>query len=448
MDTFQWVLIGWFCLGYAMIGLEEKLKVSKAATALFFGFSMLLAASFYMEGEIGAHKIEEETVKIIAEKAEVVFFLMAAMALVLLLTKFHLFSWIRYRIYKKGWGNRTQTWVLLVLAALSSAIIDNMTAALVSWQIACQFFRGSNLTRVAIGLIIAANAGGAPSPIGDVTTFMIWRAGKVDGWSLLSWGLLPNLTIVLVAILGTLPFIRNGGHADDDTVPKAKVDRLPASSWLIISLTFLTFLTPLILGQYHRPAYFGLAMGFGLVWMIAEIFRIKPVPVQDPELDTTIKDDLGKIDVDALKFFLGILAAAGALRLAGILSWGSGALYGATPTAEWIIACNVMMGAISAVLDNVPLTAIAIDLVPTTSKALWSLLATAVGNGGSMLIIGSAAGVVLMGKAEEAHRKGVDLVVLTFHRYLLWGTPLAVIAYLAGIGVTYLQYLYWGFPKV
>ena len=183
---------------------------------------------------------------------------------------------------------------------------------------------------------------------------------------------------------------------------------------------------------FNLPPYLGLLLGLGAVWITVDLFReYKPKPTH---LDALIENFIKKTDIASLKFFVGILLAVSALNTLNILEYFSGILYGLDPSVNRIILGNVGLGIFSAIVDNVPLTAIAIKILAINSSSLWVLMAMTVGTGGSILIIGSAAGVVAMGMVKE----------LTFAKYFQIAFKPALFSFFAGIGVWYIQFLVFG----
>jgi len=262
-------------------------------------------------------------------------------------------------------------------------------------QIARMFFKKDNLLIAVSGIIIAANAGGAFSPIGDVTTIMLWLADKFSATSVIIYGFLPSFVLYTISTL-----LLSKKIVDSDFDVKTKIiTKLSISEKIIITVILSSFLLTIVTGIIGLPPYFGLLIGLGISWVLIDL--LKKYSTNTTHLEASIDEFIKKTDIVALKFFIGILLAVAALHQLGILEQLSGIIYGANPSINRIIAGNIGLGLISPVLDNVPLTAMAIQIINSTNEDLWVLLALSVGTGGSLLIIGSAAGVVAMGMVKE-----------------------------------------------
>lgn len=412
-----------FIFGYALITLEHNLKISKSAVALVTGALLWTIVAFS-----NTH-FETELIHAGSEIFGLVVFLLAAMSLVEILVHYRFFDIIRGKLYKLGLTEQKQFAVIIILTFFLSAVVDNLTCTIVMVQIARNFFVGTNLIRAVAGIVIAANAGGAFSPIGDVTTIMLWLADKFTAIEILTRGFLPSLTMLTVLIAFMYPKFRN---IKDDTKNEI-VTTLGKSEKIIIAGVFGSFMLPVMFNQIHLPPYLGLLLGLGLVWLIIDLFKqIRPKPTH---LEASIDEFIKKTDIPSLKFFIGILLAVSALANLGILESASHFLYGEEGSIIRVVFGNIGLGVLSAIVDNVPLTAIAIDVLPTTNSSLWVLLALTVGTGGSLLVIGSAAGVIAMGMVKE----------LSFGSYLKHAFVPALAGYVAGISVWAIQYFVFGF---
>lgn len=412
-----------FIFGYALITLEHKLKISKSAVALVTG------SILWMIVAVSHQHFEEELMHAGSEIFGLVVFLLAAMSLVEILVHYRFFDIIRGKLYKLGLSERKQFAVIATITFFLSAVVDNLTCTIVMVQIARNFFSGTNLIRAVAAIVIAANAGGAFSPIGDVTTIMIWLAEKFSAIEILTRGFLPSLTMLGVLIAFMYPKFRK----DTDDTKTELVTKLGKSEKIIIGGVFGSFVLPVIFNQIHLPPYLGLLLGLGIVWLIIDLFKqIRPKPTH---LEASIDEFIKKTDIPSLKFFIGILLAVSALANLGILETASHYLYGEEGSLIRIVFGNIGLGFLSAIVDNVPLTAIAIDVLPTPDPNLWVLLALTVGTGGSLLVIGSAAGVIAMGMVKE----------LSFGNYLKHAFVPALAGYIAGISVWAVQYFVFGF---
>lgn len=415
-----------FVLGYVLITLEHHWKINKSITATALAAGMWGIVAF---GGFDTHAIEEALHDISAETFSLVAFLLAAMTLVEILVHYRFFDWLRVKLFSLGLEDRSQLILISAIAFVLSAIIDNLTTTIVMVQIARRFFKGKNLLVAAGAIVVAANAGGAFSPVGDVTTIMIWLAGKFTAAEIILWGFLPSLAIYLVS---TFFFARQIEGDTTDEKPTYDAVLLTGAEKIVIVAAFSSFALPPLAHLIGLPPFMGVLLGVGIVGLIVGWFA-NTQPHEETHLSMDIEKLLGKIDITSLLFFIGILFAVGALGFLGVLEQISNGLFGENPADSRLIFGSVVLGAVSAIFDNIPLTAAALDIMQTTDFRLWVLLAICVGTGGSMLVIGSAAGVVAMGMVKE----------LTFKQFLKIATIPAMLGYVAGIFVWYLQYLWF-----
>ena len=408
-----------FIIGYAGIAFEHKTHINKAAWALFTGGALwlLVALQDYTV-------IEEKMLHAGYEIFSITLFLLAAMSLVEILIACGVFDLLRQKMLSYKLDNTKQFMIFLGLAFVLSGIIDNLTATIILIQIARKFFKGENLLIAGVGIVVAANAGGALSPIGDITTIMLWIAGKFSAIEIITRGFLPSLTIFLVA---SFFFLRKMGHADDDTLPSEAVNPLTWERKVIVGITLLSFFMPIAAKALHLPPVSGILFGLGIAWITVDLLQARRA--KGTQFSENMDTLLQKTDISSIKFFVGILLAVSALEALGILSSISEYIYGAAQTDSRVITGNILMGMISSILDNIPLTAIAINILEVTDTNLWVLLAISVGTGGSLLAIGSAAGVVAMGILKD----------LTFKKYFDIAFIPALVAYFAGISVWWIQ---------
>jgi len=414
-----------FFLGYVVITLEHQWKINKSLTAtalaaILWGALALSGADHYLMEE-AIHHLSAETFSLIV-------FLLAAMTLVEILVHYRFFDLLRIKLFALGLKDNSQLVLMSTLAFILSAIIDNLTTTIVMIQIARRFFKGKNLLVAAGSIVVAANAGGAFSPVGDVTTIMIWLAGKFTALEIIMWGFLPSVAVLLVS---TSLFVRQiEGDTKDDKPVTHEAVHLTLSEKVVIVAAFLSFTLPPLAHFFGLPPFMGMLFGVGMVGLIIGFFA-NTSGNKESHLSMDIEKLLGKLDITSLLFFIGILFAVGALGFLGILDQISNYLFGENPEVSRLIAGSVLLGIFSAILDNIPLTAAALDILQTTDFRLWVLLALCVGTGGSMLVIGSAAGVVAMGMIKE----------LSFKHYLRIAALPAALGYFAGIAVWYVQYL-------
>lgn len=410
-----------FILAYIAITLETKLHINKAAIALATGaFLWILVAVNGISG------FEHELSHTILEIFNIIIFLMSAMALVEIIAHYRIFDVIQAKIYQHRPTDKKQFLTLTALTFLLSALLDNLTTTIIMIQIARKFMNDKNLLITVVGIVIAANAGGAFSPIGDVTTIMLWLAGKFQASEVITYGILPSLALYLVMLWTMLPMVKESGY----DAPVESVEPLSKSETLVVFVAAASFTLPLVVKFFHLPPVFGLLLGLGVSWMLMDFFRHRKNTVKT-HLTATTEQLMSKIDLASIKFFTGILLAVSALSLTGVLEKVSTFIYGSGDNIIQIILGNAFLGAISSVLDNIPLTAIAMDILPIQNPEIWVQLALMVGTGGSLLVLGSAAGVVAMGMVKE----------LTFERYFKIGFLPALLSYVACLGVWWLQWV-------
>lgn len=406
-----------FLIGYIGISQEHLLKISKTAISLLLGVSLWMLV---IVG--GQNTIDHALVESGAEIFGLVIFLLSAMTLVEILTHYGLFDVIYAKLVRMQLRDKAQFVILSFLTFIFSAFLDNLTTTIVFLQIAGRFFRGKNLLRASAAIVIAANAGGAFSPIGDVTTTMLWLANKFTASAVIIQGILPSLAVFFVS---TFLLSRHITTDTKDIVERSI--RIGKIEWLIIFLCLFSFVLPLVMTTLHFPPYIGLLFGLGMVWFAVDVIKHR-LP-ERTSLMMSIETFFQKTDISSLYFFIGILLSISALRHIGLLDDISKVIFSSAKT-EHIIAGNILIGSLSAVFDNIPLTAAAIDIIKTTDTRLWVLLAFTVGVGGSIFSIGSAPGIIAMSMVKD----------LTFTTYLKIATVPAVAAYIVGVLVWFLQF--------
>jgi Na+/H+ antiporter NhaD/arsenite permease-like protein len=414
-----------FVAGYAAIAMEHRLFVNKAATSLVLAALLWVVAGVSLTTEEVQHSLSAVSVDIFG----LIVFLLTAMTLVEILIHYRFFDYIERGLRKRAWTQYQLGWALAAIAFVFSAFIDNLTTTIVAIQIARRMF--TSQTRLVIGalVVIAANAGGAFSPIGDVTTLMLWFAKKFTAWEVMWQGFLPSLTLALVAGFILLQKVKKE-PCDEGEEYKNGIGHASRSDKAIIAATLGSFLLPLGAAQLGLPPYMGLITGLGIVWLLIDLLkRARP---QETHLQANIRRFFQQTDLESIQFFLGILLAVGALHALGLLDIFMNALLGFDPSVQRLAVSFAGLGVGSAIVDNVPLTAAVISTLDYVPSQLWVLLALAVGTGGSLLVIGSAAGVIAMGMMPE----------LTFGKYLKIGTIPALLGFMAAMLVWTIQYIW------
>ncbi|MCF8224878.1 MAG: sodium:proton antiporter NhaD [Bacteroidales bacterium] len=474
------VMVVVFVLGYLAIALEHPLRVDKAVPALMIGsllwvFYMLGAFEIFSQGfseawnsysqnlshgNHGQHSeslveemrhfiVHNEIIRHLGEISEILFFLLGAMTIVEITDKHDGFKVITDRI--SSTSKIRLLWVLSVLTFFMSAALDNLTTTIVMVALIRKLISDRETKWFFASMIVlAANAGGAWSPIGDVTTIMLWIGNQITAGSIIANVFLPSLfTMVVPLIILTFTMKghvkRPGIRSGDDALTSRKERIL----MLVLGVSGLLFV-PIFKTFLHLPPYQGMLLSLSVIWLVTELLhRNKSKEIKSKLRVITI---LKSVEIPTIFFFLGILSAVAALQSAGHLAIVAGYL---DEKLGNIFLIDLAIGILSAVVDNVPLVAGAMGMYPienTDSIALianpeaiqyagyfvqdglfWEFLAYTAGTGGSILIIGSAAGVAAMG-----------LEKIDFIWYLRKISLLALIGYVAGAGVYYLQVILLG----
>lgn len=410
-----------FISGYVVIALEHRFFINKAATSLLLAVLLWMIASVSMPVE----QLQEHIVNTSSDLFGLVVFLITSMTLVEILLHYRFFDVIESWLRSSGWSRYQLGWAITVLTFSFSILVPNFTAAIVAIQITRRFFSLKELIPMAALMVIVANAGGAFSPIGDVVTLLLWFADKFGSIELLSQGVLP--AIVLTVVSGVL-LLRTIEKEVAPAQENIHVDSPSRSEWTIIAASLGSFFLPLGASALNLPPYLGLLAGLGGVWFLVDVLRhIRP---QASHLKASIRHFLRESDIESIQFFIGILLSVAALHALGLLDIATHWLLGPDPSFMKIVTSFTGLGVASALVDNVPLAAAAISAVHDVSSSSWVLLSLSVGTGGSLLVIGSAAGIVAMGMIPE----------LSFGTYMKVATVPAFIGFAAGILTWVVQY--------
>ena len=413
-----------FVLGYLAIALEHPIKVDKAASALITG--VLVWALFVISGA-DQHFIEEQLLHHLSEISSILFFLLGAMTIVELVDAHEGFSIITDKITTK---NRVKLlWIVSVLTFFFSAALDNLTTTIVMVSLLRKLIDDKYERWFFAGIVVvAANAGGAWSPIGDVTTTMLWIGGQLTTMTIIKTLIVPSIVAMIVP-LTVLSFTMKGEIVrpvevgnEEDSDPTTAFERNLIFFLGVAGLLFV----PIFKTLTHLPPFMGMMLSLGVLWLVTEIIHRSKNKADKSQL--SVIGVLRKIDTASVLFFLGILLAVAGLQSAGHLA------VMAQNLNEWfggdIYAINIVIGLLSAIVDNVPLVAGSMGMYEITSVGnfaqdgvFWQFLAFCAGTGGSALIIGSAAGVAAMG-----------LEKIDFVWYLKKISILALLGYFAGAG--------------
>ncbi|SFP27924.1 Na+/H+ antiporter NhaD [Geopseudomonas sagittaria] len=441
-----------FVVGYLCIALEHPLKIDKAASAILTAVLcwtvLVLGEGSILPAAEAGHGVVVKLRHHLGEISEILFFLLGAMTIVELIDSHEGFRAITDRIQTRKRVHLL--WIVGFITFFLSAVLDNLTTTIVMVSLLRKLVRGRPERWMYVGVVvIAANAGGAWSPIGDVTTTMLWIGNQISATGVISGLFLPSLVCLLVPLLvlsfrlkGEAPRPRLRTHLGEE-------QRCPTSDFernlvLVLGLGSLLFV-PVFKTVTHLPPYMGILFGLGVLWVATEVIhRGKNAEDKHP---LSVVGVLRKVDTPSVLFFLGILLAVSSLATAGHLTQVATLLREALGN---VYAINYAIGLLSAVVDNVPLVAGAMKMYPLASPAavaaaspadsawlglfvadgtFWEMLAYCAGTGGSSLIIGSAAGVAAMGMEK-----------ISFVWYLKRVSLLAFLGYSAG-AATYMGLL-------
>lgn len=416
-----------FALGYTAIVLEHRISVNKAAAALCTG--VIVWSVFALLNTVGTERMLTDLEKHLSETCSVLIFLIGAMTIVQIIDMHGGFKIVTGRI--RTTEKQKLLWIVSIMTFFLSAVLDNLTTTIVMVSLMAKLMASRNDRLIfASMIIIAANAGGAWTPIGDVTTTMLWVGGNISTGTLMGSLFLPSLVCMLVPLLA-FSFMNKGSVKPPVIQSKQKEHALPArlsKSILIVGVSAL-IAVPIFKTITHLPPYMGVTLGLGIIWIYTElIYRRHSKHLHSKYSVTTA---ISRIDMGTIAFFLGILLAVGALQASGILS--SAALWLDENIGSQSIIVLVI-GFISAIVDNVPLVAAAQGMYSyPINDYFWLFLSYAAGTGGSILVIGSAAGVAAMGMEK------IDFIWY-LKRISVW----VILGYLAGalvfIGSHYLLY--------
>ncbi len=448
------VIILIFVLGYLTITLEHPLKLDKTVPALLMAAAMwaLLSIGFQQgwfsviddheavfkalkgvvspEAEDGFHNL---LLHHLGKTAEILVFLIGAMTIVEIIDLHRGFdvlkSWVKTKSKKR------LLWIIVILAFFLSAVIDNLTATIVLITLLRKLVKRKEDRLWFAGLIvIAANAGGAWSPIGDVTTTMLWIGKRVSADHLIERLFIPSLVsmVIPVFIATFLPAFKGNVQVDASDGDEEKRSLLSSRTMLFLGLSMIVSV-PVFKTLTHLPPYLGMMLALGVVWLVSEYIHPEEDFDEERKVQYSAHKALSRIEMSSILFFLGILMAVAALETlvygtvmingeavsVGTLRYLAEMLNHAIPNQDIVIS---LLGVLSAIIDNVPLVAASMGMYDAPLDAsIWHLIAYAAGTGGSMLIIGSAAGVAAMGMEK-----------IDFIWYMKKITWLAVVGYVLG----------------
>ena len=432
MNSLTIAIVIVFVFGYLCIALESVTKINKAAIALLmcvfcWTLLMLSPATFYpgVEAPEVVHKVAEVIEHHLGDAGGTLFFLMGAMTIVEIVDTNGGFNFVRDAI--KTRSKRKLMWRMAFMTFFLSAILDNLTTSIVMIMVLRKLVqnREDRLIYAAM-VVIAANSGGAFSPIGDVTTIMLWIKGVITTQGVISEIFIPSLVSMLVPAF-ILQYSLKGKFDKSQNLPPAEVSQFTQRQRNIIfwmGVGGLIFV-PIFKTLTHLPPFMGILLVLGLLWTTTEIFHHNTE--EGDTMAKRVSDLLSRIDLSTIMFFLGILMAVAVLQEIGVLTALGESLDKMSGGNHYLV--TGIIGVLSSIVDNVPLVAGCMGMYPVAEVGdmavdgiFWQLLAYCAGVGGSMLIIGSAAGVVVMG-----------LEKITFGWYMKRITWIVFVGYLAGM---------------
>ncbi len=412
-----------FIIAYLLVIFEDLLHLRKSKPVVLVGCLMWMLIGYYelQHGVHGGHGAHSAIEHLIIEIGSLFFFLLVAMTYINSLQERLVFDSLRSWLLRKGLSFRALFWATGGITFLLSPVADNLTSALLMATVASAVSNGNKkfIVPAFVNIIVAANAGGAWSPFGDITTLMVWTAGKVPTLSF-SYLVLPSIVNWIIPALIMFPFIPKG-------VPEGNAERIkmkPGARRIII-LGICTIASAVSFHQFlNLPPFMGMMMGLGFLMFMGYYLKKKATRNGEDESKFDIFRKVQNVEFDTLLFFFGVISAVGALQYIGYLALVSTSLYGGLGNTY----ANISVGVISAIVDNIPVMFAVLQMNVDMDLSQWLLITLTCGVGGSLLSVGSAAGVAVMGVRRD---------VYTFIQHLKW-TPVVAVGYVASIFVWYL----------
>ncbi len=419
-----------FIVAYLMISFEEKIAVNKSKPALLAGTLIyVLIAWHYVFYGLDITPVKENMYHLIVEISSIYFFLFVAMTFIDSLIERDVFEALKFKLLSKGYNYKKLFWLTGLIAFFLSPVADNLTTALVLSTVLLTLEHQNKqfLILGAINIVVAANAGGVWSPFGDITTLMVWTAGKgmfaeflfLFPASFIGW-------IVTAYLLSR--YLPDGSPTDKDNTGACKIQEnasIKKGGIGIIFLGILTIILSVTIHQvFHLPAFWGMMLGLGLFGFYSSYLKKRY------KERIWLYHRMAEVENDTLLFFFGILAAVSGLSYIGYIALAAN-IYD-TVDPFWV---NVLIGIVSAIIDNVPLMFAVLKANPAMDATQWMLVTLTAGIGGSLISFGSAAGVGVMGKLRGVYTVGT-------HMKYAW---IVALGYIISIGIFYLQFEIFGF---
>jgi len=423
--TMTWVGIASlvvFIIGYYFVAMEEHYHIDKAKPALLTGtFLFMMIAFYYAINDLNMDLVHVQAEHLILEIAEIFFFLFVAMTYIESMIHMGVFDRLKFNLVSKGYSYKKLFWLTGFIAFFLSPIADNLTTALILSTVLITIEKENKAFLIpgAINIVVSANAGGAWSPFGDITTLMAWTAGKgtfVDFLFLFPASIIGYL-VTAVILARFVPDSKPDFDASKETKPE-----LMQGANVVIGLGIFTIFSAVMSHQVlHLPAMWGMMFGLSLLKLYS--YRLKRLH----NSEFNVFHSMAKIENNTLMFFFGILAAVGALYFLGWLALAAVVYDPSVLGPTW---SNIGVGFLSAIVDNVPVMSAVLKASPAMGLDQWMLVTLTAGVGGSMIAFGSAAGVGVMGKLPGIYTFGA-------HMKYAWTI---VIGYFVSVGVWYIQY--------
>ena len=429
--TSHWVgyaAIAIFVLAYTLVILEEQLHLRKSKPVLLAAGLIWILIAFYYGSHGMPHAAEVAIRHNFLEYAELFFFLLVAMTYINAMLERNVFDALRDWLVAKGFSYKTLFWLTGILAFFISPIADNLTTALIMCAVVLAVGKDEPkfIAMSCINIVVGANAGGAFSPFGDITTLMVWQKGIVE-FSEFFHLFIPSVVNFVIPAFIMQFFLPTGSPtAESNTMTPIKHGGL-----VIVGLFILTIITAVSFHNFlHLPPVYGMMLGLAYLKFFGYYIRKSgqgEIDKSDMPTGHQIKDDfdifdkIAKAEWDTLFFFYGVILAVGGLGFIGYLGMTSEFMYGQLGATT----ANILVGILSAIVDNIPVMFAVLTMNPEMSHTQWLLVTLTAGVGGSLLSIGSAAGVALMGQARGYY---------TFFSHLKW-TPVIALGYGASIYV-------------
>ena len=406
-----------FVAAYALVVFEEPLRLRKSKPVMMAAglIWLLIGIAYVLAGRPDeAHGLAQT---VIEEFAELFLFLLVAITYVNTLEERRVFDVLRARLATRGLSYKQLFWITGIAAFFLSSVLDNLTTALVMGAVVLAIGKDSPkfVALACINIVVAANAGGAFCPFGDITTLMVWQKGKLQFWDFFALFVPSAINFAVPAL-----FMQFAVPAEKPGEGKDRARLKPGAAGVVALFAATIFTAVAFKNFLHLPPALGMMLGLGYLQIWSYMLQRKAARRNDEDMVLDAFAQVQRVEWDTLLFFFGIIFAVGGLGVIGYLAHASQYLYaGLGPTAA-----NIIIGVLSAIVDNIPLMFAVLTMDPQMSAGQWLLITLTCGVGGSMLSIGSAAGVALMGQSRGLY---------TFSSHLRWSWAVAL-GYAASIG--------------